>query len=623
MSLLPRDDALALIDRKQIDEICLAFEDEWLAGHRPVMEVYLRQVNSVNQPTLLKELLLLELDYRRSTHDVPQVDDYLTRFPACSASVQAAFHAACTRDVSVRHLPGSLIGRYRVRRMLGAGAFAAVYLAWDEQLRREVAVKVPHPSRLGDAGERQRFVEEARAIARLKHPLIVAIYDAAELEDGTVYLVMQYVAGQSLRQLLDHGAMPPEQACCILAEVADAIDAAHRAGVIHRDLKPSNILLDELGQPHVCDFGLALEEGQQRERRGEYAGTLSYMAPEQLRGESHQLDGRADIWAGGVILYEMLTGRQPFLGRDRQDLTDEILTRDPRPPRQMNSHIRRSVERVCLRCLEKRPAHRYPTAADVAEDLRSAGAGGRSQRVRLAGLYGGLLLMAMLLLSPAVAMWWNQDRPADIGPLPLQGSIELMVWNPTQSFRQGVQIGDDHAVPLRSGDRVRLAVELNRPAYAYVVWLDTQGVPAPVYTWRLGDWQNLPATCQSTVYFTLPEEPGAGWGMRTSRGGMETLLLLARHSPLPADVSLRELLAAIPNATIPCRPNAMRFREGRPLPAEPQEPSDPTHKVTRDPVLDRPVAINDPLLKLQQELVNRLRPHFDLIYAVSFPVQED
>lgn len=457
---------------------------------------------------------------------------------------------------------------------------------------------------------------------RLKHPLIVAIYDAAELEDGTVYLVMQYVAGQSLRQLLDHGAVPPEQACCILAEVAGAIDAVHCAGVIHRDLKPSNILLDELGQPHVCDFGLALEESQQRERRGEFAGTLSYMAPEQLRGESHQLDGRADIWAGGVILYEMLTGRQPFLGCDRQDLTDEILTRDPRPPRQMNSHIPRSVERVCLRRLEKRPAHRYPTAADVVEDLRSA-AGGRSQRARLVGRCGGLVLIALLLLSPAVAMWRNQDRPADTGPLPLQGSIELTVWNPTRSFRQGLRIGDDQAVPLRSGDQVRLAVELNRPAYAYVVWLDTQGVPAPVYPWRLGDWQNLPATCQSAVYFTLPEEPGTGWAMRTSRSGMETLLLLVRQSPLPADVSLRELLAAIPHATVPCRPNAMRFREGRPLPAELQRPPDPAHELTRDPVLDRPVAINDPLLRLQQELVSRLRPHFELIHAVSFPVQGD
>lgn len=619
MSLLRRDDSLTLSDRKQIDGICLAFEDEWLAGRRPVVEVYLRQAQSAHQPALLQELLLLELDYRRSTQDEPHIADYLARFPTGAASVQAAFQEALSREVLVRHLPGSLIGRYRVRRTLGSGAFAAVYLAWDEQLQREVAVKVPHPARLGDASERQRFVEEARAVARLKHPRIVALYDAAELADGTVYLVMQYVAGQSLRQALDHGEMPPEQACCILADVADAIDAAHRAGVIHRDLKPSNILLDELGQPHVCDFGLALEESQQSERQGEYAGTLSYMAPEQLRGESHQLDGRADIWALGVILYEMLTGRRPFVGRDRPMLAEQILTRDPRPPRQINARLAKSVERVCLRCLEKRPAHRYPTAADVAEDLHIAA--GRSPHARSIVLCGGLLLITLLLLSLVVALWWHHLHPTDTSPLPLQGSIELTIWNPAQSRRQGVRIGDDQAVPLRPGDQVRLAVELNRPAYAYVVWFDARGVPAPVHPWRLGDWQNLPADCPPAAYFTLPAEPGTGWAMRTSASGMETLLLLARHAPLPADVDLRALLSGMRDATIPCRPNAVRFQEGWPLPAEPKGLADATDEMKRDPVLNRPITINDPLLKLHQELVSRLRPHFELIHAVSFPVQ--
>ena len=472
-------------------------------------------------------------------------------------------------------------------------------------------MKVPHPSRLGDAYRRQRFVAEARAIARLKHPCIVALYDAAELADGTVYLVMQYVAGQSLRQALDHAAVPPEQACNIMADVADAVAAAHRAGVIHRDLKPSNILLDELRQPHVCDFGLALEESQQRERKGECAGTLAYMAPEQLRGESHQLDGRADIWAVGVILYEMLTGRPPFRGRDRQELTEEILTRDPRPPRQINARLGRSVERACLRCLEKRPAQRYPTAADVAEDLRRAA--DRSPHARSIALSSGLLLVTLLILSLVVATWWQQVRRADRQPLPLQGSIELTVWNPAQSLRQGVRIDDDRAVPLRPGDQVRLAVALNRPAYAYVVWIDAQGGAAPVYPWCLGDWQNLPAACPPVAYLTLPEQPGTGWAMRASPSGMETLLLLARHSPLPAEVDVRALLAAMPHATIPCRPNAVRFQEGRPLSGE----------LARDVFLKRPMAIDDPLLQLQQELVNRLRPHFELIHAVSFPVHGD
>ena len=259
-------------------------------------------------------------------------------------------------------------------------------------MQREVAVKVPHPARLDDVHARQRFVEEARAIARLEHPRIVAVYDASELEDGTVVLVMQYVAGPSLRQTLDAGPMPVAQACSLLADVADAVDAAHRAGVIHRDLKPSNILLDESLQPHVCDFGLALQESRQHECRGECAGTLAYMAPEQLRGESHQLDGRADIWAAGVILYEALTGRQPFQGRDRKELTEEIFTRDPRPPRQIDRRIGKLVERVCLRCLEKRPAHRYSNGG------RS---GGRPAPCRLSSI----------AFPPGMVVWKCRDCP--------------------------------------------------------------------------------------------------------------------------------------------------------------------------------------------------------------------
>jgi len=614
MSLLRRDESLTLTDRQELDGICLAFEDEWLAGRRPVVEGYLRQVPPARRSALLKELLLLELDYRRSLHEEPCREDYVARFPDAVASVEAAFQEACARAVPVRFLPGSWIGRYRVRRRLGSGAFAAVYLAWDEQLQREVAVKVPHPARLarlGSADQRQRLVDEARAVASLKHPHIVALYDAAELPDGTVYQVMQYVPGQSLRELLDRGAVPPDQGCRILADVSDAIAVAHRAGIIHRDLKPSNIVLDDLLQPHVCDFGLALSESQQCERRGEYAGTLSYMAPEQLRGEAHQLDGRADIWAVGVMLYELLTGRQPFQGRDRQELTEQILSRDPRPPRQIDPRIGRSVERVCLRCLARQPADRYATAADVAEDLRRAL--DHSACRRSPALYGGLLLLALLLVSAAVALWLHYAHPAGARILPLHGSLELTVWHPAHWQRQGVRLDDPQAMPLRPGDQVRLAIELNHPAYAYIVWLDAQGRPAPVHPWRGGNWQDLPAEILPVSGLTLPSEPDTGWEMRAPQSGMETLLLLARHSPLPADVSLRELLSTLPHTTIACRPHAVRFHAGRLLPVA----------QSRDALLDRPREIHDPLLQLHQELATRLRPHFELIHAVSFPVQGD
>ncbi|MHB8954101.1 MAG: serine/threonine protein kinase [Pirellulaceae bacterium] len=619
MSLLPRNDALALANRKEIDAICLAFEDEWLTGRRPVLEAYLRQVDGPHQSLLLQELLLLELDYRRSIRDELNLDDYLARFTPFQAAVRAAFTASYQRAVRPRYLPGSLIGRYCVRRMLGAGAFASVYLAWDGQLQREVAVKVPHLARLTDVDMRQRFLEEARAIARLEHPRIVAVYDACELEDGTVYLVMQYVAGPSLRQVLDQGPLAAEQACHLVAEVAEAVDAAHRAGVIHRDLKPSNILLDEARQPRVCDFGLALQESRQQECRGECAGTLSCMAPEQLRGESHQLDGRADIWAAGVILYELLTGRQPFCGGDRQELTQEILTRDPRPPRQIDRRIGKSVERVCLRCLEKRPAHRYPTAADLAEDLRRA-VDSRSKGVRR-WVGGGSMLAILLLGWLAFSFRTPGEAGTAVGPLPLRGTLDVMIWNPAQSHRQGVQLGDRHATPLRTGDRVRLAVELSRPAYAYVVWLDVAGLPAPVYPWRQGDWENLPASTAAEEVLALPEETNAGWPVHVPRSGMETLLLLVRRTPLPAEINLRNTLANLPVTSIPARPTPQWFQGGHLLPVESRSTHEMPGDLMREPDLGQTVAIHDPLLQFQQVLIDRLSSHFELIRAVSFPVR--
>lgn len=611
MSRLPRDDSLPLAERKRIDEICLAFEDEWLTGHRPVVEAYVRLADGAIGPVLLKELLLVDLDYRRSVREVPLPDDYLARFPEWSESVRAAFTVAAEQAVTARYLPGSLIGRYRVRRTLGAGAFASVYQAWDTHLLRDVAVKVPHPTRLGDEPSRQRFVAEARAVARLQHPRIVPVFDAGELEDGTVYLVMQYVAGPSLRQRMDAGPISPAQACAWMSEVADAVDAAHRAGMIHRDLKPSNILLDDNARPHVCDFGLALQEDRQEDACGERAGTLHYMAPEQLRGESHRLDPRADVWSVGVVLYEMLVGRLPFQGRDRAELSEDILHRDPRPLRQHDRRISRAVERLCLRCLEKRPGRRPATAADLADDLRSIAAEASPWNRRL--LCATVVVLLLLVGWWAAPAWRSLRAAAAVGTLPLRGSIDLFVWNPADPHRQGASLGDPQTLPLRDGDRVRLTVDLNRPAYVYVVWLDASGDWSPIYPWKKGSWSELPAHSTAQVNVGLPEESGVGWPIRVPRSGMETLVLLARATPLPDAVPVGELLRALPRTPLPQRTHAMWFQEDK------LQSADPLGDL-RQPELKRPVAIHDDLLKLQRQLVDKLQPHFELIRAVSFPV---
>jgi formylglycine-generating enzyme required for sulfatase activity len=263
----------------------------------------------------------------------------------------------------------SRFGRYVVRGRLGEGGFGRVYLAWDEDLKRTVAIKVPRAGGFSSSARVERFLNEARLAAQLRHPGIVSVYDVGREGDGTIYVVLEHVGGRPLSAVLSAGDFPLKRAIDLLAKVADALHCAHRHGLVHRDLNPNNILLDLEGSPRVADFGLAIHEDSQALHLGEVAGTAPYMAPEQVRGETHRLDGRTDIWALGVILYLVLTGRKPFAGEINQ-LWDEIRERDPKPPRQINDSAPKELERICLKCLSKRMTDRYNSALDLADDLR-------------------------------------------------------------------------------------------------------------------------------------------------------------------------------------------------------------------------------------------------------------
>lgn len=620
MSVAWREDSLPIEDRKKIDTICLRFEGDWLAGRRPVIEPYLSQIHAGAQRVLFRELLLLELDYRRGLREEVHADDYLARFPWLEEVIRAVFRTALSRPAPSRYLPGTMIGRYEVRKALGTGAFAVVYLAWDAQLNREVAIKVPHRFWLSNPAARQRFLDEARTVAGLWHAGIVTLFDAAELpEDGTIYLVMQYIAGDSLRQRLLSGPLPPRAASRIAAGIADAMVAAHRVGVFHRDLKPTNILLDENDDPHVCDFGLAVNVENQRERAGEHAGTLSYMAPEQVRGESHLLDGRADIWALGVIHYEMLTGRVPFEGRNRDELFEEILQRDPRPPRQLNAAISRRQERICLDCLAKRPGERPATAGDVAAALATVGREKRSGR--LLSLVFVLLAVSMLWTALAVALLYLPSRAHDRSAmLPLNAQMDLLVWDAENSLRQGVSVTSPTALPLRGGDQVRVCLQFNQPAYLYVLWIEAEGEILPVYPWRQGEWSQRPVDESPRMYLALPDKLDHGWTMQVQKDGLETLLLLARSRPLPRGFKLRELVEPALHPLGAKTSRAAWFQDGRLLSKNAPRPS---RKTLRPPDLDAVIGINDPLLKMHRRLARLLAPQFKLVRGVSFPVEKE
>lgn len=262
------------------------------------------------------------------------------------------------------------LGRYELRKKLGEGSFAEVYLAFDSDLSRDVALKIPRRNRFSSAEQLRRFLDEARTSAILEHPGIVRVYDIGWISEEVCFISMEYCAGGSLSELIKAELLTCDRAMEMVESLADAIHFAHLHGFVHRDLKPSNVMIGRDGRPRIVDFGLALSDKEQLKHAGEIAGTLPYMSPEQVRGETHHLDGRTDIWSLGVILYQLLVGRRPFSG-SRELVVDQIRNREAKPLRQIKDDVPADLEEICLRCLQKSPAARYSTAKDFAQDLRA------------------------------------------------------------------------------------------------------------------------------------------------------------------------------------------------------------------------------------------------------------
>jgi serine/threonine protein kinase len=258
------------------------------------------------------------------------------------------------------------IGRFRIRRTLGAGGFGTVYLAFDEQLEREVALKVPRAR--SSARRAAEVLGEARAAARLRHPGIVQVFEVGSA-DGHDYIASAFVEGRSLALEIAEGAIGPDdpaRVARVVRGVADALAYAHGLGIVHRDVKPANVLLDTGGKPHLADFGLAVRP--EDTRRSGISGTPAYMSPEQARGEEAR--PASDQYALGVILYELLTARLPFDGPAKVVMVD-MIHRAPDPPRSIRPEVPAGLESICLRALSKDPADRFPDCRAMAEALRS------------------------------------------------------------------------------------------------------------------------------------------------------------------------------------------------------------------------------------------------------------
>jgi predicted Ser/Thr protein kinase len=268
-------------------------------------------------------------------------------------------------------LVGTRLGKYEIQAEIGHGGMATVYRAYQESLNRHVAVKVLAGQLAHDDDFRQRFEREAKAVAQLNHPNILPVYDYGEdPQRDVVYFVSQLVEGGTLSRRMGQ-PLPVEQAVRIASGVAQALDYAHRHGIIHRDVKPSNILLTEDGRPLLTDFGIArIVQATRLTRTGTSLGTPEYMSPEQAKGEP--LDPRADIYSLAIVLYEMLIGRPPFQAGTDVAVLHQQVYEPPPPPRQLRPDIPRRLGKVILKALAKDPVRRYPTAGALAQALERA-----------------------------------------------------------------------------------------------------------------------------------------------------------------------------------------------------------------------------------------------------------
>jgi serine/threonine protein kinase len=394
--------------------------------------------------------------------------------PSCGAAAMTVELGDTSPRETVPPAGAPIVPGYQVLDELGRGGMGVVYRAWHRSLKRQVALKMIQPGGEVRVGDLRRFRTEAEAGAALQHPNIVQIFDVGEVRDALdrpcPYLTLEYVAGGTLARHLAGVPQPPGPAAELVETLARAMQHAHERGVVHRDLKPANILMVSGGvasgewspntthhspltthQPKITDFGLAkqLDGDLGQTQSGAVLGTPSYMAPEQANGQRETVGPHSDIYGLGAILYELLTGRPPFRGTSVLETLDQVRHQDPVPPSRLQPKVPRDLETITLKCLQKEPARRYPSALDLAEDLRRfrngepiqarpVGPGERLWRwcrrnPALAGLAAALLITLILANVVVVALWRHAEH---------QRSLAV------QNLRDARQAVHDHFVLL-------------------------------------------------------------------------------------------------------------------------------------------------------------------------------
>ncbi len=394
-SLPPLGDRLRL--PALIELVKLDLRRRWEKGERVELESYLSAYPELGTPeTAALGLVRTEFEARRKANTAAPLEEITVRFRRQGAHLQQAQAATMMphvnlgaetmapegpetpaaplplmTDVMPAATPPTRIGKYKIIRQIGQGGMGKVYLARDEQLEREVALKVPKFDPDDGPHVRERFYREARAAAALHHPNVCSIYEIGE-EGGVPYLAMAYIEGRQVSDYIDRGGgVNPAQAALLVRKVALALKEAHRHGIVHRDLKPANIMIDQRKEPVIMDFGLARLERHEASRLtklGAILGTPQYMPPEQVVGNLEAVGAACDIYSLGVILYELLTGRTPFTGPPALIL-GLVLTQDSPPPSEFRPGLDADIEAICMKAIARKPEDRYPSMEEFAAAL--------------------------------------------------------------------------------------------------------------------------------------------------------------------------------------------------------------------------------------------------------------